>query len=61
MVYNKRKKKCMQTALYDKIKERIETVGKWLIGANTKHTLPFNCNNTMQDKTKARKASIDEG
>ena len=27
----------------------------------TKHTLPFNCNNTTQFKTKARKASIEEG
>ena len=25
-----------------------------------KRTLPFNCNNIKQDKTKARKASIDE-
>ena len=29
--------------------------------ARIKHTLPFNCTNTTQDKTKARKASIDEG
>ena len=27
---------------------------------NTKHTLPFNCSNTTQDKTKAPKAPIDE-
>ena len=29
--------------------------------AHTKRTLPFNCNNTTLDKTKARKALIDEG
>ena len=29
--------------------------------AHTKCTLPFNCKNITQDKTKARKASIDEG
>ena len=27
----------MQTALYGKIKERRETEGKWLIGANTQN------------------------
>ena len=48
----------MQTALYGKIKERRD---EWLVVANTKHTLPFNCNNIPQDKTKAHKASIDEG
>ena len=37
----------MQTALYGKIKER---EGEWLIEANTKRTLPFNCSNTRQDK-----------
>ena len=25
-----------------------------------KHNLPFNCSNTIQNKTKARKAPIDE-
>ena len=29
--------------------------------AHTKRTLPFNCNNTTQDKIKARKTPIDEG
>ena len=29
--------------------------------ANTKRTLPFNCSNTTQGKTKARKTLIDEG
>ena len=29
--------------------------------AHTKRTLPFNCNNTAQDKIKARKTPIDEG
>ena len=29
--------------------------------AHAKHALPFNCNNTIQDKTKARKVPIDEG
>ena len=43
----------MQTALHGKIKER---KGEWLIGASTQLTLPFNCSNTTQDKTKARKA-----
>lgn len=28
---------------------------------HTKRTLPFHCNKTTQDKTKARKAPIDEG
>ena len=28
--------------------------------AHTKRTLPFNCNNTIQYKTMARKAPIDE-
>ena len=28
---------------------------------HTKHILPFSCSNTIQDKTKARKAPIDEG
>ena len=50
----------MQTALYGKIKEGRETGRKWLIGVNTKDTLPFNCSNTTQDKTKARNAPIYE-
>ena len=29
--------------------------------AHTKHTLPFNCNNTIQEKTKLRKMPVDEG
>ena len=29
--------------------------------AHTKRILTFNCNNTAQDKTKARKAPIDKG
>ena len=29
--------------------------------AHTKQTLPFNCNNTRQNKTKARKVPVDEG
>ena len=29
--------------------------------AHTKRTLPFNCNNTKQDKTKELKAPTDEG
>ena len=28
---------------------------------HTKCTLPFNCSNTKQDKTKARKAPNDKG
>ena len=28
---------------------------------HTKSTLPFNCSNTTQEKTKARKAPIDKG
>ena len=40
----------MQTTFYGKIKE----------GRATKHTLPFNCSDTTQDKTKARKAPIDK-
>ena len=28
---------------------------------HTKHSFPLNCSNTIQDKTKARKAPIDEG
>ena len=28
---------------------------------HTECTLPFNCSNTTQDKTKARKALIDKG
>ena len=49
----------MQTALYGKIKERREAGGKWWIDENTQ-TLPFNCSNRTQDKTKVRKALIDE-
>ena len=29
--------------------------------AHTKCTLPFNCNNKTQDKTKARKVPVEEG
>ena len=29
--------------------------------AHTKQTLPFNCKNTRQNKTKAHKVHIDEG
>ena len=34
----------------------------WMVNwsAHTKHTLPFNCNKTRQDKTKACKMRIDE-
>ena len=52
----------MQTALYGKIKERRERQDvniNWT--EYTKHTLPFNCSNTIQNKTKARKGPIDEG
>ena len=53
----------MQTALYGKIKERRErdrmSIVNWT--EHKKHTLPFNCSNTIQDKTKARKGPIDEG
>ena len=35
----------MQTALCCKIKEGR---GKWLIGVNKKHTLPFNCNSVRR-------------
>ena len=40
----------MQTTFYGKIKE----------GTATKHTLPFNCSDTTQDKRKVRKAPIDK-
>ena len=45
------------------MKERRQTGGEWLIGGHTENisTLPFNCNNKTQDKTKARKTLIDEG
>ena len=33
----------------------------WSEHTKDTHTLPFNCSNTMQDKTKALKAPIDEG
>ena len=56
---NYKKEKSMQTALYGKIKEGREAGGEWLIGA-IKHTLPFSCSNTAQDKTKARNAPINE-
>ena len=60
----------MQTALYGKIKEGRETGHEWLIGVNTKDTLPFNCSNTTHKtrqrhvtrlfmSTKARKARIN--
>ena len=53
------KEKACQTALYDKIKERRETGGEWLIGARAQN-VPFICSYTTQDKIKARKAPIDE-
>ena len=55
-------KKACKTALYGKKEER-DTRGEWLIGAHTQNIgiLPFNCNNTIQNKTKSRKALIDEG
>ena len=56
---NYKKEKSMQTALYGKIKEGREAGGEWLIGA-IKHTLPFSCSSTAQDKTKARNAPINE-
>ena len=44
----------------DKKEERHR--GEWLIwSAHTKHTLLFNCNNTIQDKIKARNALANEG
>ena len=49
----------MQTALYGKIKEIRKTGGQWWIGGNT-HNVPFYCNNSTEDKTKVRKAIIDE-
>ena len=51
----KERKKTCKTVLYSKIKERRETGGEWLIGAHTQ-----NCNNATQEKTKVRKALIDE-
>ena len=53
MASSKRKKKSMQTALYGKIKE---TKGEWFL---LYLTLPFNCSNTTQNKTKACKARIN--
>ena len=51
----------MRTALHGKIKERREreTGGEWLIGANTQN-IPYISNVVTQDKTKARRAPIDE-
>ena len=45
----------MQTALYGKIKER---KSEWLIGVNTQNVLYLSIAAT-QDKTKARKARIN--
>ena len=55
-------KKICKTALSSKIKEQREKGDECLIGAHIKYvgTLPFNCNNTTQDKKNARKALIDE-
>ena len=52
----------MNTVYRRKIKNRKKKTGNvWLIEAHTKHTLPFNCNNTKKDKTKTPKAPFDEG
>ena len=52
----KERKKACKTALYDKIKERIERGDDLLIGAHTQNTgiVPFNSNNVTQDKKKVR-------
>ena len=47
----------MQTALYDKIKERRS---EWLTGTNTQN-VPYLSIVATQEKTKARKTSIDKG
>ena len=47
----------MQTALYDKIKERRS---EWLTGANTQN-VPYLSIVATQEKTKVRKTSIDKG
>ena len=61
---SKHKKKTCKTAWYGKLKEMRETEGEWLSGSHTQiipYPLPFNCNDTAQEKTKACKAPIDEG
>ena len=42
----------MQTALYGKMVNQSE---------HAKRTLPFNCSNTTENKTKGRKARINDG
>ena len=58
----KARKHVCKTALHGKIKERRETKGEWLIGVLTQivKCKPFNCNQTIKDKAKARKAPFDE-
>ena len=51
MERNKRKKKSMRTALYDKIKER---KGEWLTGVNTQNVLYLSILAT-QDKTRQKR------
>ena len=51
MERNKRKKKSMRTALYDKIKER---KGEWLTGVNTQNVLYLSIVAT-QDKTRQKR------
>ena len=43
------------------VKQKTEERRRCNWTAHTKHTLPFNSNDTTQDRAKARKASTDEG
>ena len=56
----KNKKKAYKTALYGKTKEWRDTWSVSLIRGHIQN-IAFNCNNTTQDKKKARKTFIDEG
>ena len=55
-----KKEKNMQTALYGKTKERRETEGEWLIGANTQIIRSLSIVARQQDQTKACKAPTEE-
>ena len=56
-----KKEKNMQTALYGKTKERRETEGEWLIGANTQIIRSLSIVARQQDQTKACKAPAEKG
>ena len=56
MSLNKRKKKTCKTALYRKIKRRIETGSEWLTGSRTQNIGTYLSIETTQHKT--RKSGI---